>query len=149
MITKAFRILYERLFKIDDTPQKIALGMGIGVFSGIFPGMGPIAALFVAVVLRANRASTLLGCLLTNTWLSVVTFILAIQAGSVILGVNWRNAQQDWNYFLKDFSWPHLFKFSLLKLIFPVVLGYLLIGIIIGVFTYFLTLIVIRAKKHK
>jgi len=149
MKSKVFSTLYERLFKINDTPQKIALGLGLGVFSGIFPGMGPLAALFLAFVLRANRASTLLGCLLTNTWLSVVTFILAIQAGSVILGINWRNAQQDWNYVLKDFSWSHIFKFSVLKLIFPVILGYLLIGIIIGVFTYFITLIVINTRKRK
>jgi len=149
MKSKVFNTIYERLFKINDTPQKIALGMGLGVFSGIFPGMGPIAALFLALVLKANRASTLLGCLLTNTWLSVVTFIFAIQAGSAILGINWRNVQQDWNHVLEGFSWLNFFKFSVLKLIFPVILGYLLIGIIIGVFTYLITLIVIRTIKRK
>ena len=149
MISKTFKTLYEKLFKINDTPQKIALGMGLGAFSGIFPGMGPLAALFLAFALRVNRASALLGCLLTNTWLSLVTFILAIQAGSAILGVSWQQAHQDWNYVLKDFSWQHLLKFSALKLIFPVILGYILIGITVGVLTYFVTLIIISTKKRK
>jgi len=62
-----FQLLYLKLIKINDTPQKIAFGFGLGVFSGIFPGTGPLAALFLALILRANRASALLGSLLTNT----------------------------------------------------------------------------------
>ena len=146
---KKSRFIYEKLFKINDTPQKIALGLGLGVFSGILPGTGPIAALFLAFILRANRASALIGCLLTNTWLSFVTFILAIKAGSAILGINWQDVRQDWNYFLREFSWLHLFKLSVLKIILPVIVGYFVIAFCLGFFAYLVTLIIIIKVKHK
>lgn len=147
---KFFISLYEKLFKINDTPQKIALGFGLGVFSGILPGTGPVAALFLAFILRVNRASALIGCLLTNTWLSFVTFLLAIKTGSAILGVSWQQVRQDWNSLFRQFSWPNLFKISVLKIIFPVILGYLIIGICLGVLTYLITLvIIIKAKQRR
>ena len=146
---KFFSTIYEKLFKINDTPQKIALGMGVGVFSGILPGTGPIAALFLAFILRVNRASALIGCMLTNTWLSFVTFILAIQAGSAILGIHWQDVRQGWNCFLSEFSWPLLFKWPVLEILLPVILGYLLIGLCLGFLAYLVTLIIINKAKHK
>lgn len=147
---KFFISLYEKLFKINDTPQKIALGFGLGVFSGILPGTGPVAALFLAFILRVNRASAFIGCLLTNTWLSFVTFLLAIKTGSAILNISWQQVRQNWNSLFRQFSWPNLFKISVLKVIFPVILGYLIIGICLGVFTYLITLvIIIKAKQRR
>ncbi len=147
---KFFISLYEKLFKIDDTPQKIALGFGFGVFSGILPGTGPVAALFLAFILHVNRASALIGCLLTNTWLSFVTFLLAIKTGSVILGVSWQEVLKEWNSLFKQFSWQNLFKISVSKVIFPVILGYFIIAVCLGVFTYLITLvIIIKAKQRR
>lgn len=143
------KAIFQDLFKINDTPQKIALGAGLGVFAGIIPGTGLIAALFLAFILRANRASALIGCLLTNTWLSFLTFILAIKAGSAIFGMHWQEVRQDWNYFLREFSWLHLFKLSVLKIIFPVIFGYLVIAFCLGLMTYLVTLIIIIKVKHQ
>ena len=36
-----FHVLYEKLVKIDDTPQRVALGFGVGIFIGNLPGVGP------------------------------------------------------------------------------------------------------------
>lgn len=49
-IRESFRSIYLKLFQINDTPQRIALGVGLGVFTGIIPGAGPIAALFLAML---------------------------------------------------------------------------------------------------
>jgi hypothetical protein len=148
-ISKFFANLYEKLFLINDTPQRVALGLGLGVFSGILPGTGPLVALFLSFVLRANRASALIGCLLTNTWLSFVTFILAIKTGSAILGLDWQKILQDWNYFLKKFSWAGLFKLSFLKVILPIVAGFLVIAFCLGFLAYLAALIIITMKHKK
>ncbi|MFA5145190.1 MAG: DUF2062 domain-containing protein [Candidatus Omnitrophota bacterium] len=142
-----FKLLYLELFKINDSPQKIALGLGLGVFSGIFPGTGPLAALFLAFLLRANRASALLGSLLTNTWLSFVTFLLAIKLGSALFGVSWQKLQQDWASFLSSFSWLSLFKTGILKIILPVIAGYLLIAFCLGLLVYLTALLVLQRRK--
>jgi uncharacterized protein (DUF2062 family) len=140
---KIVNLLYSKLVKINDSPQKIALGLGIGVFTGIFPGTGPLAALFLALLLRVNRASALIGSLLTNTWLSFVTFLLAIKLGSGLFGIGWQQLHQDWSSFLKGFNWLALFQLSILKVILPVITGYLLIAFCLGLIVYLVALLVL------
>jgi uncharacterized protein (DUF2062 family) len=141
--------LYSKLFRINDTPQRVAFGFGLGVACGIIPGTGPIVSFFLASILRVNRAAALIGCLLTNTWLSFITFLFAIKLGSAILGVSWQQVIRDWEYFLKDFHWLNLFKLSILKIVFPVIVGYLLIAVCLGLLAYLITLLVIVKLKHK
>ena len=143
------KFIYIKLFRINDTPQRIALGLGLGVFSGIFPGTGPLAALFLALILRVNRASALLGSLLTNTWLSFVTFMLAAKCGSAILKVSWIDVKQGWDSFLKGFHWQDLFKLSVLKLIFPVAVGYFVVAICAGLLVYLVSLIIVIVLRRQ
>ncbi len=149
MFKKIIHYLFSKLFIINDSPQKISLGVGLGVFAGLFPGTGPAAALFLAFVFRANRAAALLGGLLTNTWLSIVTFVLAIKVGSVILNRNWQVVQQQSRELFKDFTFFKFFKLSFLEVLLPVITGYLVIGLVLGVFSYFFSLWLIRSFKKK
>lgn len=147
-ISGFFLSLYKNLFRIDDSAQKIALGFGLGVFSGIIPGIGPIAALFLAFLLRVNRGSALLGCLLTNTWLSFLTLILAIKLGSAILGLRWQEVREAWILSLKGFHWLGLFKLSILKVILPVIIGYLIVAFCLGLLAYLVILTIINHKER-
>lgn len=141
--------IYLKLFKINDTPQKVALGLGIGVFCGIMPGVGPLIALFAAFLLRANRASALIGTLLTNTWLSVVTFVLSIRIGSAILNTDWRLVYKEALLFVKDFHWAGLFKLSLLRIALPIALGYLAVALALGIGTYLTALLILNLRKAR
>ena len=137
------------ILKINDSKQRIALGFGLGVLSGIFPGTGPLVAVFLSFILRANYVSALLGSLLTNTWLSIVTFLLAIKVGAVIMGVNWQDVQREWGLFLTHFQWIDIVKISVLKLVLPVFLGYLVIACIAGVLSYLIVLIILNLKRKE
>lgn len=148
-IYRFFKFIYLKLFRINDTPQKIALGLGLGVFLGIIPGSGPIAALFLAWALRLNRISALLGSLLTNTWLSIVTFLLATKIGSTIMKLNWQNTYYCWKSVLKNFHWKSLFKLSFLKVILPVIVGYFIVAFTIGFMVYLIMLMVILIYRRK
>jgi uncharacterized protein (DUF2062 family) len=148
--TKGFlKTLYFKLFKINDTPQKIALGLGLGVFSGIIPGIGPLTALFLAFLFRANRASALLGTIITNTWTSFLTFVLSIKIGSAILGVSWKDVHQAWALLIKDFHFYRLLNASVLQIILPVALGYLVISAALSISVYLLTLLILTLKKNE
>jgi len=146
-ILRFFKVVYTKLVKINDTDQRIALGFAVGVFCGIMPTTGPLAALFLAFILRLNRASALLGSLLTNTWLSIVTFILSIKIGSAIMKVRWEDVHQDWLLFLYTFKWQYLFKLSVLKLILPVIIGYFLIALVLGLSVYLITLFILKKDR--
>ena len=145
---KISNFIVSKLFKINDSAPKIALGVGLGVFAGLIPGTGPAAALFMAFIFRANRAAALLGSILTNTWLSIVTFILAIKVGSAILKMNWQEVQLKGQSLINDFSWAKFFKLSFLEVLLPVIVGYIIIGLILGAFTYLVTLLILRRNFH-
>jgi len=136
--------LYEKLFKINDTPQRIAFGFGLGVFAGILPGTGPLAALFLAFVFRANRASALASSLLTNTWLSLVTFLLAIKTGSAIFNVSWPSLKSDWALVISNWHWQNFFSGSILKIALPVVTGYLVISLLLAAISYIVLLFILK-----
>jgi len=144
IIVKVKDFLYEKFFKINDTPQRVALGFGIGVASGILPGTGPLAALFLAFIFRVNRASALLGSLLTNTWLSLVTFLLAIKTGSAIFNISWQSLRNDWGAAINHWHWQDLFSASILKIILPVVSGYLVISLALGLISYIAVLVILK-----
>lgn len=148
-ISALFKSIYAKIFNINDTPQKISGGLGLGVFLGIIPGLGPIASLVLASMLRLNRASALLGSLLTNTWLSIITFFLSVKIGSAILKVQWQDIYYNWFVLLRDFHWLNLFKASALKVMLPVIVGYLVIGFALGFLVYLFTLITLTAIKHE
>lgn len=141
--------VYRTIFCIHDSPQKIALGLGLGVFTGLVPTIGPLTALFLAFLLRANRTSALLGSLLTNTWLSLLTLLFSIKLGSAIMGVDWQVTYRNWGLFLKDFRWLNLFKLSMLNILLPVILGYLTLALCLGLLAYLVALIILRFKGVK
>lgn len=134
-VSRFFKAVYLKLFRIDDTPQRIASGLGLGVFMGVLPGTGPIAALALAFLLRVNRASALLGSLLTNTWLSIPVFLLSLKAGAYITGVRYADLHRDWSGFL-----------------IPIIVGYAAVSLAIGIIAYVAALIVVKyinLKKDK
>lgn len=148
-ITRFFKAVYLKLFRIDDTPQRIALGLGLGVFCGVLPGTGPIAALAIALLLKVNKASALLGSILTNTWLSIPVFLLSLKAGAAITGVHYQDLQKDWTLLIKDFHWAALFDAGIYNILLPILLGYAVISLTIGIITYAVTLIAVEYIKRK
>lgn len=147
-IKNAFKFAYEKIFKINDSPQRIALGFGIGAFSGITPGVGPLTALILAIIFRANRAAALIGTILTNTWLSFLTFILSIRTGSAILGISWQEVFQSWTELLKDFAFSRLLDASVMNIVLPVAIGYIAIGAAFGLLTYIVTLLILLIRRR-
>ncbi len=148
-IPKFIKLFIQKLFLINDTPQKIALGAGLGVFVGIMPGMGPLIALFLAFIFRVNRASAVIGSLITNTWLSIVIFILSVKIGSAIMNLDWRTIYYQWISLLRHFHWGNLFKTSLLETLLPIAIGYLILSLIAGVIVYISTLTILNIKRRR
>jgi uncharacterized protein (DUF2062 family) len=149
MFKKVIDFAVAKLFKINDSDQKIALGVGLGVFLGFVPGTGPAAALFLSFVFKVNRAAALFGSMLTNTWLSLVTFAFSVKVGSLVLGRHWQDVYRKMQGLVADFHWSGFFKLSFADVILPVVTGYLIIGLCIGLFAYAITLVLIRKFLHR
>ncbi len=147
-ITRFFKAIYTKLVRINDTPQKIAVGFGIGVFLGTIPAVGPIVSLLLATVLRVNRASALLGNLLTNAWLDIATFLLAIKIGSFVIGVDWKDVHKNWTTFVRNHDWIDVFSLLRTDLLIPLIVGYFFIGLFLGILTYLITLVLVKSIRR-
>ena len=147
-IKKAFDSFYKQFVLMNDTPQHIAIGFGIGFFLGIFPFTGVVAAVATACFFRLNKTAAVLGALLANTWLSFVVFGIAIQMTCLCLGMSGQDMQLKFANLIKNFHWIDLWDTSLLKIIGIVVLAYLIVSIILSFLAYGICLAVIYWKKR-
>jgi uncharacterized protein (DUF2062 family) len=152
ILNKSIRFLkslYLRIFRINDSPQRVAIGFGLGAFLGILPGTGPIAALIMAALFRVNKAAALLGSLLTNTWLSLLTIALSIKIGASIMDLESREVYNTWHAVLKDFHWKQVLETRIFNLILPVLTGYLIVALCLGVIAYFGALVFLTIQRRR
>lgn len=147
-----FKKAYDSIVLINDTPHRIAGGVALGVFLGILPGAGPVASLVLAYIFQVNRAAALAGSLLTNSWFSVFTFVLAVKIGAFLTGSGWQQIFADCKKLFDDLHWDRIFDGSTWPILKPLMFGYAAIGILAGAVTYTCARFVLaeyhRRKKH-
>jgi uncharacterized protein len=131
-IKRLAKAVYLKLFRINDSPLKIALGFGLGVFTGIMPGAGPVAAVLLAVFFRVNRAGALLGSLLFNTWFSVAALLVSMKLGAAVTGRHYQDVCAGWEALIKNFKWGKLFEASVYEILVPVAMGYLIVALAVA-----------------
>lgn len=86
-IKRWLKLHYYKVMRIDDPPEKIARGIAIGVFMGIFPtfGLGIIIAIISAYILKANRAAAVIGSFIMNPLTTPFFWTLSSAVGAIIL----------------------------------------------------------------
>jgi uncharacterized protein (DUF2062 family) len=146
-IKSFFKSIYDKLVRIDDSPQRIALGFGLGVFCGILPGTGPMAAVVLALIFRVNKIAAFAGGLLTNTWLSLVTLVLAVKIGSALTGADWHDIYEKCKGIVTNFSFQNLKNIPVSKIFLPLAIGYFLVGLVSGVLAYLIALFVFKKPR--
>lgn len=84
----ALRFIKHRILHTDDSPQRIARGIAIGLFTAWLPFLGLhmlLAAVFAAI-LRANKAMAMLWAWVSNPLTAVFIYYPAYRLGRFILG---------------------------------------------------------------
>ena len=89
-IKRKSRLVYLKILRIDDPPERIALGAAIGVLMGILPtfGVGAVLSLITAFFFNANKAAAVLGSFIMNPLTSPFFWTASIVLGSYLLGVD-------------------------------------------------------------
>ncbi|MFQ5585558.1 MAG: DUF2062 domain-containing protein [Thermodesulfobacteriota bacterium] len=85
------RLLYLRVLRQTDSPEKIALGAAIGVASGILPtfGFGALLALGISYVVGANKVASVLGSFIMNPITTPFFWSLSTTVGGIIFWEDW------------------------------------------------------------
>lgn len=83
------RFINRHLLHADDSPQRIARGIAVGIFTAWLPffGLQFIIALIVAAALRANKAMAMLFTWISNPLTALFIYYPSYRLGRLIVGL--------------------------------------------------------------
>ncbi|MFH1073554.1 MAG: DUF2062 domain-containing protein [Candidatus Firestonebacteria bacterium] len=138
---RILRFMYLRIVRANDSPPRVAAGVAIGVFLGIFPtfGLGLVLAYIFAVILRINKAAAVAGSLIMNPLTTPFFWTLSAITGGALIG-----AERD--LILGELRTGMIFK-ALGPAFIAYMFGNVLISAVFAGGAYFVTLGII--KRHK
>lgn len=85
------KLLYVRVVRINASPHRVASGVAVGVWLGVFPtfGLAPPVAYVLAWIFRFNKAGALAGSAVMNPLTSPFFWALSAMVGAAFTGTNW------------------------------------------------------------
>jgi uncharacterized protein len=126
------------LLHLEDTPHRIALAFGLGIWIAFSPllGLHTLMALAIAFAFRLSRAAILIGCYVNNPWTLAPLFLAGTVVGCALLGVSTEGlATVDWDRHGLAF-YTHLLA-HLRPYLWPFVVGNTFLGVLFGTLSYF------------
>jgi uncharacterized protein (DUF2062 family) len=131
------RRAFQTIFHVQDTPHRIALAFGVGVFIAFSPLLGfhTGLALGLAFLFRLSRVAVLTGAWTNNPWTLAPMFMAGTALGCTILGVSPESLESiDWSLHGRAF-YGALWE-GLRPLLLPFVVGNTVLGLIAGLLSY-------------
>ena len=124
---------------VDGSPARVAAAFGIGVFLAFSPLLGLHTALALALALpfRLNKVAILIGAWINNPWTIAPIYSAGTLVGCALLGVAPVIPKGvDWS--LKGRAFYSALATSLEPLVWPFVIGNLVLGVVAGLVAFFL-----------
>jgi uncharacterized protein (DUF2062 family) len=150
-MSSRFRRALQVLLHVEDTPHRIALAFGIGVWIAFSPFLGvhTLLALGIAFAFRLSRVAILLGAYINNPWTLAPLYLAGTVVGCILMGVSTEGlAAVDWSQQGAAF-YEHLVA-SLRPYLWPFLLGNTVLGVTGGMLGYVLLRRVLerRGQSH-
>ena len=136
------------LLRLEDTPGRIALAFGLGIFIAFFPllGIHTGLALLIAFTFRLSRVAILAGAWTNNPWTIAPMYMAGTLLGCALLDVPSGGLSSiRWGLHGRAF-YASLFE-GLRPYVLPFVLGNLVMGVVGGAIAY----VAVRAvlERHR
>ena len=145
---RRLRRLAQLVLRVEGTPTRVALAFGTGIFLAFFPifGIHTLMALGLAWALRLNRVAVLAGTFMNNPWTIGPMYTAGTLVGCALLGASpTRLSAVDWSL-----SGPALYASavdSFRPLLWPFVLGNLVVGAAAGTVSFLVVRAVLHARR--
>jgi uncharacterized protein len=147
-VTLRLKRVFESLFHVEDTPHRIALAFGIGVWIAFSPllGLHTVMALGIAFALRLGRAAMLLGAYINNPWTLAPLYIAGTTVGCALLGVPPEGLVAiDWDQ--DGVAFYRSLLAQLRPYLWPYIVGNTVVGVLGGVLGYVVLRFLIERRR--
>ena len=124
---------------VDGSPSRVAAAFGIGVFLAFSPLLGLHTALALAIALpfRLNKVAILIGAWINNPWTIAPIYSAGTLVGCALLGVApVIPAGVEWS--LEGRAFYAALATTLRPLLWPFLIGNLVLGTVAGLVAFFL-----------
>ncbi|NOC85716.1 DUF2062 domain-containing protein [Ruegeria sp. HKCCD6428] len=166
--TRAFHYVKHRVRRLPDTPDRIARGIGAGVFAAFTPfyGLHFLVAAIGARLIKGNILAALSGTFFGNPLTYVPIGVICLQTGHFLLGTEYEEGDTQGlmgkfasalgdlkNNFLALFTdrvadWHGLSQFYD-DVFYPYMIGGIIPGLVAGVICYYLSLPLILTYQQR
>ena len=132
--------IYEMIFE-NDSPHWIALSFSIGLFFGFIPllWLQLIPLLLVMFLFKLNKAATLIGHFILNTFTFPLVYAFSFIVGTRILGEDVGTL-----FNARALSWSYLAEIYK-----PLFVGCMVVGVISSVLAYFVVKYLVKAYRPR
>lgn len=136
---------FREILYIKDTPHRVALSFGIGVFIAICPllGLHTLMGVGVCFLYRFNKFALFVGIYITNPWTIIPIYTFCTWLGALMLGVDLGAVDVDW----AGVSFSSIMR-DLEPVLMPFVVGSTVVSVLAGLCAYFLIRRAVK-KVHK
>ncbi len=135
------KLMLVRFVRLRGLPDEIAKGVALGIFIGMTPtfGVQMFIALFFAYLLKENRLAAVLGVWITNPVTAPVIYAVEYEMGRIILGLERASLPAEFTISAyTELGW---------NIMYPLWIGSIVAGIVLGALSYFLTLRLVPLVK--
>jgi uncharacterized protein len=138
------------LLQVEGSPSRVAAAFGLGVFIAFFSllGIHTGLALLLAIVLRLNRVAILVGAWINNPWTLAPMYSAGTLVGCLLLGVT-PTSPIDVNWHLKGRAFYSALAETLRPLVWPFVVGNLVLGTVAGLVAFLLMRSVLARRRAR
>ncbi len=147
-----WRRLYFKVVKNEGTPESLAMGLAIGVFTGfLIPTGGQvIAALALAYLMKSNKILAAMGTFITNPYTATVSVPAQCWIGAIILGrpLTFAELSNRFGCLMAEPSWANFLELGE-DLIIPLLLGGAVFAVVFSIPTYYLTLFWVKSHRRR
>ncbi len=136
------KLMLLRFVRLRGLPEEIAKGIALGIFIGMTPTFGfqMLIAVFFAYLLRKNRLAAVLGVWVTNPVTAPAIYAIEYEMGRILLGMHRAHLPVEFTWkAYADLGW---------NIMYPLWVGGILAGIVIGLLSYFITLRIVPIVKN-
>jgi hypothetical protein len=142
---RRLRWLARLVLQVEGSPARVAVAFGAGIFLAFFPlfGIHTVMALGLAWAFRLNRVAILAGTLMNNPWTMGPIYTTGTLVGCALLGVSPNSvSEMDWSL-----SGPALDSFR--ALLWPFVVGNLVLGVVAAAIAFFVARAALMARRSR
>jgi uncharacterized protein (DUF2062 family) len=93
-----FRDKFRSIFRVKETPRRIALAFALGVFMGVSPllGLHYVGAFALAWLFRLNKLVAIVGVSVNNPWTIVPISSFCVWTGAKMMSIQQVLPDVDW-----------------------------------------------------